>query len=588
MCGISGEISALKSSIDRVEIINERQHHRGPDHQDVYVSDDHKVVLGMTRLSIIDLDNGYQPMSIDNGNFTIVFNGEIFNAAKLRHDLMSKFNESFSTNSSDTEVLVRMYKNYGLNCFEKLNGMFAAVIYDKLKNICVILRDEFGIKPLFYHHNLKTLTFSSEIRSLKAVHEGCINHRAISDYLDFGYISGDHTIDNSIQRFPRNSVGVFSLANGQLEIKPMEQMPNTYLDCKISVTKAKDQIRSCLIEAVKNWTISDQSLCFSLSGGVDSASLVSIASQMGTVDTFSVGFDQGFGRWNELEDAREISKTLGTNHNEIIINMKDVEQDLFEMLDIIGEPYSGGLPSYYLYKEASKNYRVILTGLGGDELFGNYSSAHKYKNYYGTKKPFDVRSYINLKYLCAERNDDNKLLILKSEDLNKKIVDSNDLGKIYSDHNFDENICNFDLSTQLVNEFLSMTDSFSMNFSLEARTPFLDKNFSKYIVSLPMKMRNTPEKYKSLLTDSLNGILPKSTLNKPKKGFSLPLSILMRENYCKLFETLLSNSAIKNNEYINTNIYETLIHPFLNGDNRFVSIVWRLFILQIWLNRKTL
>lgn len=588
MCGISGELSAFKANFEHVERVNNKQHHRGPDHKDLFISDDHKVVLGMTRLSIVDIDDGYQPMSIDNGKYTIVFNGEIFNSLKLRHHLITSCNEQFVSKCSDTEVFIRMYKNYGLSCFEKLNGMFAAIIHDKEKNICLIVRDQFGIKPIFYHYKSKTFSFSSELRSLKAVFNGCINEQAISDYLDFGYIVGSNTIDNTIKRFPRNSVGVFNLANGQLEINPIKQKQEEYSYTDISVSEIQDCIRSTLIEAVQNWSISDQPICFSLSGGIDSTSLVSIASQISAVNTFSVGFEKGFERWNELDDAREISNTLRTNHHEIIIKMKDVEQDLFEMLEIIGEPYAGGLPSYYLYKEASKKYKVMLTGLGGDELFGNYSFAQKYRNYFGVNIPFDIGNYVKLKYLYADRNENNKSLMLKSEELSYRSIKSNYLDKKFTDLNIDECICDFDIDTQLVNEFLSMTDSLSMNFSLEARTPFLDKKLSRYILSLPMELRNTPEKYKSLLTNSLDGTLPKSTIGKPKKGFSLPLSILMRENFSKQFVSLLSRSAIKKNDYIHSDVYETLVHPFLNGDNRFVSIVWRLFILQIWINKEIL
>jgi len=588
MCGIVGYIGQKGLGRAIAEEMNTAQKHGGPDGSGVFESNCGRVHLGMSRLSIIDLKNGVQPMTIDDGDFTIVFNGEIFNSAELRTDLANQFNEGFETSHSDTEVLVRLFKHYGPNCFQKLNGMFALAIFSRKAQTVTLARDYFGIKPLLYAETKDGLLFASELRALRGQSGVDSSHSkaSLSEYLDFGYVNAPRTIFNGIKRLEAGHFAELNLNSGELNIQPWK----VSLEAKAEIGKSgrRDIARHIgneMRSALGRWLIADVPVCYSLSGGLDSSALVGIASAADhALATYSVGYrDKDLEMWDEVPIASRISKEIGSTHTEVIIKLDEIEDDLAKIASILCEPYGGGLPSYYLFQAANKNdHKVMITGVGGDEMFGNYSNAMKMRRTFPGRQFFDTQYYIDLMYRGRFKGFD--VPTLKSDDLSQFQWQADALlqSSLSKATNLEEAVYLFDESTQLPNEFLSMVDLFSMNFGVEARTPFLDREFSRLMLSIPAELRSTPDNYKSLLVESVGPLMPKQALGLAKSGFSLPLSVLMRKTCRDLFLQLMSERSLKSAGLYHNDLYHKLVVPFLNGENRFVSMVWRVFFLQFW------
>jgi len=586
MCGIVGHVDISGASVKMVSAMNLAQNHRGPDARGSFISRCSRFSLASTRLSITDVRQGDQPMSIEDGRFTIVFNGEIFNARQLREELIRNNNEPFSSTHSDTEVVIRLFKEYGVDSFKKLNGMFAVAIFSRDEQKVTLARDAHGIKPLIYKKSNGGLFFASELQAFKGLtsERASINMKAISEYMDFGYIISPNTVFSGINRLMPGHFAEFYVESDSLDIKPWTR--------KKLFNQENQNLKQCDIQkkvfhhlkgAVERWSSSDFPVCYSLSGGLDSSALAALASVNGAIDTYSVGYRTSrLEKWDEAELAKKISTEIGSRHHEIIIDLSSIEEDLFQISNILNEPYGGGLPSYYLFREASKSFKVIMTGIGGDELFGNYSNALRYQKYFPNNKNFNMKNYIELMYNGVDKSP--SLKTIKSRrmiELGWQVNDNlkDELSKI---PDIESSVECVDLALQLPNEFLHMTDILSMQFSIEARTPFLDQKFSDYMETVPMEFKNTPNSYKSLLVKSLRDYIPKNALNVPKRGFSLPLSILMRDTLRSTFDNFVNFKTLKEVDLYHEDIWGKLIHPFLNGDNRFVATVWRIFMLQIW------
>ena len=590
MCGIAGYIGNGGDGLPIVRIMNDAQHHRGPDEANIFATECGRVCLGMTRLSIVDEKTGQQPMSIDDGDFTIVFNGEVFNAPILRAQLVQDFKETFDTSHSDTEVVARLFKHYGADCFPMLNGMFALAIYSKESQTVTLARDAFGIKPLLYSHIQHGLIFGSELRSLLLCErvDKTINPASLSQYLDFGFVNAPLTIYSGIFRLQPGQTAVLDIPTGGLNLNTWKEQtkPNQSF-FSLGRNVLHEQICSELETALQRWLTSDVPVCFSLSGGLDSAALVGMGSSAKILNTYSVGYrDKALKMWNEVHISSKISEEVSSEHKEIIIDLGSVEEELHEIVKIFSEPYGGGLPSYYLFRAAKKNgHRVMITGVGGDELFGNYSNAETFKQACPQVASFDAVAYVHNMYGGGAKS--NNAPKLKSEYLSSITwnIDEKLSEMILTSSSMEEAVHVFDTNTQLPNEFLTMLDMLSMNFSVEARTPVLDKDFSGLMSSIPFELRCTPKDYKSLLVNSVGSFMPKNALGHEKSGFSLPLSVLMRETMRGLFDKLMSKDSLESAGFYDGQIYPKLIEPFLRGDNRFVALVWRVFFLQFWLSQ---
>ncbi len=380
MCGIVG--LAGPHEVSWVLGMNAALTHRGPDDQGIYQAPDHSVTMAMRRLSILDLAGGHQPMGNADGTVWIVFNGEIYNSPDLRAEL-ERTGHRFTTANSDTEVLLHLYEERGESCLSLLNGMFAFVIHDQRKHILFGARDRIGIKPLHYCYRDGRFAWASELKALITLpwfQREC-DPQSVFHYMTLGHVAGRQSIWKGVERLPPGHVFTYDLRRHELRVRPYWR-----LDLRASQPRSAEEWSECLREtlgaAVKRWSLSDVPLACSLSGGLDSSALVGLLVEQGypRVKTYSVGFEgEGEADLNELPLARLVAHRWETDHHEIILNEGALLDDLVSMVWSLDEPYGGGLPSWYVFREMAKEVKVAFTGTGGDELFGNYGRFRKYE-----------------------------------------------------------------------------------------------------------------------------------------------------------------------------------------------------------------
>ncbi|MDA0892318.1 MAG: asparagine synthase (glutamine-hydrolyzing), partial [Proteobacteria bacterium] len=372
MCGVVGIVGTQSDGwIDGMNKIN---FHRGPDDEGIFRDRVANVSLGMRRLAVIDVSDGCQPMSTRDGRFTIVFNGEIFNAPELRLELEAE-GVQFFTDHSDTEVLLQMLVRDGTRALPRLNGMFVFALWDSVHQELTCARDRFGIKPFYYIAKNERFAFASELKSLLTLPwlERVVDNLSLYHYMSLMYVPGANTIVSGVSRLPAGSWIKLKSVDGSFEQRKWwtHRLGANY---EISRLEASQKIRLALDEAVTKWSASDVPIGCSLSGGLDSSAIVGLLASKGQkLQTYSVGFTgQSENSWNELPLARLVAKRWGTKHEEIILNPNQLLDDLMEMVWSLDEPYGGGLPSWAVFKHMAGNVKVGLTGTGGDELFGNY------------------------------------------------------------------------------------------------------------------------------------------------------------------------------------------------------------------------
>lgn len=596
MCGIVGTIGYDTDKY--VNIMNKNQIHRGPDEGGVFFDANKKVCIGMRRLSIIDLENGHQPMTNEDGTIHIVFNGEIFNAVGLRKELLS-YKHIFRTKNSDTEVLIHLYEQYGINMVKKLNGMFAFIIFDQNKNIVFAARDYAGMKPLYYAKQNDKMLFASELKCIlkTGLIDETINMQSVYHYLSLQFVPAPNTIFNEINKLPAASLLIYDLNTNKIEV---DKYWYPSFDEEIEREDINLFVREEFKKAVNRWSISDVPVAASLSGGIDSTAIVAMLQEGLTspIDTYSLGFEDA-PECDELSLARTVAERFGTNHHEIILSVDDLLADLDEMIYSLDEPYAGGLPSWYVYKEMSKDFKVGFSGLGGDELFGNYGKWIRYESMISRaiREGWQIFNQENVKELFKYPNGSiyHKYM---TEGMKKKVIGeqykselsglSNTSAmyeKMIADSHLSEwrNIVPWiDFQMQLPDEFLHMTDRFSMHFSLEARTPFLDKEFIQGMYSIPANIRTNPKHLKYLFIESLKDVIPEEIINAPKKGFVLPYKRWLTQDLCELVKTFTSKEYLRKQGIFTEGLEQSLLIPFYRGNNLYTPLVWTILMFQLW------
>ena len=585
MCGIVGFIG--KNYEKHLSLMNDSQTHRGPDDRGEFYCDNYNVGLAMTRLAIVDIATGSQPMTDAETGVTIVFNGEIFNHLELKKDLTG-LNHKFKTNNSDTEVILRSYINDGFDCIKKLNGMFSFAIFDPRKEILLLGRDRFGIKPLYYVQEKSSFVFSSELRAIHSsnIIEKNISSQSLSHYLSFQYIPAPLTIFENIHKLQPGSYGILSLKDLNFEVIKYWVPFCDDTPYEGSLIKRTGQLTE---NAVKCWLNSDVPVASSLSGGIDSTVVTSIASRYQKISTYSLGFSDGaLSDFDETKLAAQTAKRLKTNHSEIIISEKTFLDNLDDMVNALEEPYGGGLPSYFIFKEVAKSHKVLLTGTGGDELFGNYRKHSLYQQKLMILPRLLKRVFHNgfLETIFRPYSSlyDNQI----GETLKRKILRNKSVSSVkFIDHIWNENKYNnpnsrikyFDLQYQLCDEFLHMTDKFSMYSSVEARTPLLDNTLVDFVLK-HNRFINYGLKPKDVFIRANKSHLPDEIINRPKKGFIIPQEYWIKNGLNPLFKCLMGKEFIKKQDLFNHEIAETIDENMINKNN--INYVWSLFMFQIW------
>lgn len=631
MCGIAGIAGKQDSSwLGRMNSVVE---HRGPDDAGEYRDPETDVALAMRRLSILDLSSGHQPMANADQTVWIVYNGEIYNSPEIRQRLVNK-GCAFKTDNSDTEVLLHLYEEKQEAMLDELNGMFAFVIYDQKRKRLFGARDRVGIKPFYYAEQSGLFAFASELKSLLTLPtiDRELDFQSLYHYMTLLFVPGERTIFSRIKRLPPGHYFAFDLSSRELSIRRYWKLKTDRAEHNRSEAEWAEIIRHELREAVRRWTLSDVPVGCSLSGGLDSTTVVGLLSEMGygPIKTYSLGFaSQDEAAWNELHLARKVAERFQTEHREIILQPEDLLNDLVPMVWHLDEPYAGGLPSWYVFRMMAEEVKVGLTGTGGDELFGNYGKFSPFEvspilrmaaNHPGLARaganlpsfmwaswrkavdlipvssrqkdrlsqlgdicraPFGSHYYANQVYL----NDTSKHASVFNGKFSELEETAAYLERLFSEahtDSFRDGVAYVDFQTQLPEEFLMMTDRFSMAHSLEARVPFLDHEFIETVFRIPAATRTRSGDLKYLLKSAVGDLLPPDLLSAPKKGFVIPITLWLRDRLRPLAEKLLSPERLKQQGIFRPAFYSSYVTPHLEGRADYTWQVWAALMFQLW------
>jgi asparagine synthase (glutamine-hydrolysing) len=611
MCGISGFFSRNKSlSKDQLISMTRCLTHRGPDAEGYFFEDG--VGMGHRRLSIIDLSTAAnQPMYSQSGKFVIIFNGEIYNFKELA----VKWGLSLRT-SSDTEVLIEGFEKFGPGFVNDLNGMFAIAIYDLESKELYIFRDRLGVKPVYYYWDKNNFIFGSEIKSIANLNQlsgrNSLNKEAIMQFLHLGYIPEGNTIFQNIKKFPSGSF--LKMSQNKFEI-------SRYWDMEGKISKevcsdlptAKRDLTALLQSSIEYRMISDVPFGIFLSGGIDSSLVTAIAQSLSQkpLKTFSIGFNEK--KFNEAVFAKEIASYLKTEHYEFYISEKDGVELFEEVMDHYDEPFAdtSAIPTYIVSKLARKHVKMVLTGDGGDELFMGYGSYQwakrlSYPTIHSLRKSialglslipsdrfkkashlFDYKSVEKVKSHIFSQEQG-----FFSEREIKALVLENHLGELELDETLigmqrklsrQEEQALFDIKYYLKDDLLVKVDKASMLASLEAREPLLDYRIVEFSLNIAesLKINNGISKY--LLKQVLYDYVPSKYFDRPKWGFSIPISSWLKGDLKHLIDKFLSKENIELGGFLKFNEVNNLKERFLKGENHLFKRILALILIQKWL-----
>lgn len=594
MCGIVGYIGAEART--QIERMNASQCHRGPDSGDFHFDATFDLAIGMRRLAILDLAGGEQPMTSPDGRYVIVYNGEIFNSPELKRDLENQ-GVVFQTDHSDTEVLFHLLIREGKAALSKLNGMFGFAFLDKKRGKLLLARDRFGIKPLYYSETGTRFAFASEIKSLSAMEgfQNRLNRSALYDYLSLQYVVGQQSIVDGVKRLSAGHCLEYDLSAKTYHIEKWWS-PSYQPQSGVSRTEWVERVRDGLEKAVMRWSLSDVPLAISLSGGLDSSAIAGICAKNGIkLQAYSLGFEgEGEEDWNELPLARKVAEKWDLSYNETVLKPEAILDSLEDMVAALDEPYGGGLPSWFIYSAMAGQVKVAHTGTGGDEMFGNYGkwqmlegrllgrlrlAKSKSVTFHDFQEKFFDRYY----YFgdAAKQN-------ILSDDFRACEATAQrfyDLFQATQTSYLRDGTGALDISTQLPDEFLHMTDRFSMAHSIEARTPFLDNDFTDLVRTIPASQRTHRKDLKGLLREAVTPYLPEELLNAPKKGFVIPLGLWMRHQLRNVVEELLGPDHLKKQGLFSERFYTDYVVPHLSGQADHTNKLWTVLMFQLWSRR---
>jgi asparagine synthase (glutamine-hydrolysing) len=618
MCGIAGIINTEPNSVVEAATIHRMCQtivHRGPDDEGIYASGG--VGLGMRRLSIIDLAGGHQPVHNEDKSVWVVFNGEIYNFPDLRPELEAR-GHRFYTNT-DTEVIVHLYEDFGLDCVHKLRGMFAFALYDERRRRLLLARDRLGKKPLHYALHNGRLLFASEIKAILAVAPELadVSLQGLLRYFYFGYIPDPETAFTRIQKLPPGHL--LELADGKSTVRQYWDLPAYGTHEPASEEECLEELERRLAEAVRIRLIADVPLGALLSGGTDSSTIVALMARASSkpVKTFSIGVRSE--DFNEADYARVVAKRFGTEHHELIVE-PDLAQTLETLTRSLEEPFadSSMLPTYYVSRLARQHVTVALSGDGGDEIFAGYEryqinlqrqrfdaipewAGRWYRRLIHPVVPHSMygrRLMYNLCLPWQDRYIDGFSLLpaldrersLFSRDFLKSAAhceDPRDLYRHYLDrapaHDRLSQLMYLDTKAYLAGDILTKVDRMSMATSLEVRVPILDHVFVEWVTGLTgrWKLRDGQPKYILRKLAERVGVLPE-VLHRPKQGFAIPLVHWMRNELKGELPRVLLEPRSLQRGYFEPRAVRQLLGEYFSGRQDHSRRIWQLLVLELW------
>jgi asparagine synthase (glutamine-hydrolysing) len=590
MCGIAG-IIRLNTNNGRLEAKIEKMQtalkHRGPDDAGIYISTDKQAALAHTRLSILDLSSaGHQPMSTTDNRYHITFNGEIYNFQELRENLISQ-GEKFHS-QTDTEVILKLYQRIGSDCVQHLRGMFAFAIWDDLEKTCFLARDHLGIKPLYYYQLGTTLVFASELRAVLASGLPAINMslEGLYGYLTTGSVPEPYTLIADIYCLSAGNWLYWQNVN----ITKKQYWQINFTPEKISPPEAREIVRKALLDSIQHHFISDVPVGIFLSGGIDSTTILALATQTqkSQLSTYSITFAES--EFNEGELAQKIANHFGAKHTEYQVTSSFAKTILPDFLAAIDQPSIDGFNTFCVSKVAHDHgMKVVLSGLGGDEIFGGYQSFQKVPQMVEWSKKLNILPFLRTglgigleSWVNSPRikrfgdfltqtpsfasaygtfrgifSHQEACMIINQLSISTPILpplvpsyqgekpESSSLplarGELGWGSTPEDEVSFLELSCYMRNQLLRDSDVMSMNWGLELRVPFVDKNLLEAVAPIPSNIRLAQGK--KLLTQAITEI-PDWVINRPKKGFSFPFESWMNSEFGDYFDNVHQNLNI--------------------------------------------
>jgi asparagine synthase (glutamine-hydrolysing) len=634
MCGITGFFISNKS-IDRNKLIKNLNEmtsaldHRGPDGKNIWINKQNTLGFGHTRLSIRDLSiNGNQPMISENKRYIIVYNGELYFTQKLKAEIIK--NKIVLKSSGDTEILLEYFSLFGLEkTLNDINGIFAFAIYDLLKKKLIIARDRFGVKPLYWGKINNSFIFSSELKSIKRFFNfnNTLDVKSINYFIAYGHIPSPFSIYKYVKKL---EPGNFIEVDQDLNIKKIKYYNSNKL-CfsqknKFSFEENCQILDGKISEIVKEQMVSDVSVGSYLSSGIDSSLITAImaSNSKKKINTYTVGFENE--KFDESAKAEKIANSLHTNHTTIKLNDNDIINYFEKISYYYDEPFadSSQLPTLLISELSKKKTKVILSGDGGDEIFGGYNRYNDcVKKLYPSISIFTKEYLKNMIVECLVPFPDKfqniigslfyKKNLSEKIRLYKKYNSEHDINKIYyyimctipkddgimneayyydEIHNYNaDNLCLSDyeklmltdLNNYLPNDILTKVDRGSMAFSQEVRVPFLDHNLVEFAWTIPVEFKIKNENNKFILKKILEKRIPHTLLSKEKKGFGIPIDEIFRNEIFKSNKFFLEKDMIKKNKFLNSDKVNEIYLKHKKGENNNGNKLWNILILQKWL-----
>ena len=584
MCGIYGVLALRPGGLPEARALRRMAAvtvHRGPDDEGAYADPD--VLLGMRRLSIIDVGGGHQPISNENGTLHVICNGEIYNFRELTADLV-RAGHTFKTRS-DTEVLLHLYEEHGDSFVERVSGMFAFALWDAPRRRLLIGRDRLGIKPLYYREEGRRLLFASEAKAILAASDLPVelDPVALQEYLTLGYPPAPLSMFQGVRKLPAASLMICE--RGQVTIRRF-WTPALAVDDSPSEADWLDAFRATMQRAVVSQMVSDVPLGAFLSGGIDSSTIVAYMANESRqpIKTYSIGFggDGAGGFYNELPWARRVADRFHTDHHEILVK-PDVAALLPRLLWHMDEPVadSAFVTTYLVSELARRDVTVILSGVGGDELFGGYRRylGASYDRYY-RMLPRWLRTGVLPRVARALPSDRHSALMNLSRQLRTYVLSQDqpfaeryrsyvqvfsrtaatELLRDPSDGALDalerafreaadgdalSRLTRVDLLTQLPDDLLLLTDKMTMATSLECRVPWLDDAIVDLALRMPSRFKIRGRELKHVLKRALAPLLPAEILHRKKRGFGAPMGAWLKGELAPLMRHTLSQESVE-------------------------------------------
>jgi asparagine synthase (glutamine-hydrolysing) len=620
MCGIVGQVRPAGRPVDRelLERMCAGLEHRGPDSRGIFCEG--RAGLGIQRLRVVDLATGDQPIYNEDRTIACVLNGEIYNFQELRADLERR-GHTFAT-KGDTEAIVHLYEEYGVDCVRRLHGMFAFALWDGRRQQLLIARDRVGKKPMHYALRDGTLSFASELSALLADEEipRDVDPAAIDCYLAYGYVPYPLSAFRAVRKLP--PAHTLLLRDGKATLQRYWRLDYGKKLEGVSQEELCERIREAIRKATRRRLIADVPLGAFLSGGIDSSAVVAAMAEASTgpVKTFSIGFEHE--RFDELPHARRIAQQFGTEHEEFIVR-PDAIDVLPKIVRHHGEPFAdpSAVPSYYLAQVTRRHVTVALNGDGGDESFGGYTRyvansvaarldglpgplrraagalgdrlpmggdvstplnrARRLARAMALDAPTRYAGYVGLfdgpgrgslysagfRAQCASSPADAVIRGPWDDATGSAVVDV---------------MLEVDVSTYLVDDLIAKIDIATMAHALEARSPFLDHELMELAASIPADMKVRGAQKKWILREALRGWLPDDILDRPKQGFSVPESDWLRTDLAGYARELLLDRQSLDRGYFEPREVRALIDRHAAGADEEARRLWSLLVLELW------